>query len=69
LAHHGGIYLDADFLVSSSLVPVKELLRTADVVGYPMSPVHGFPAPAEECATRGEIYANFIAARPNTTLF
>ena len=63
LAHHGGIYLDADFLVTSSLVPVATALRTAEVVGYPASPVHGFPASASECARSGEISANFIAVR------
>ena len=41
LATHGGIYLDADFLVLRSLVPIAELLRRVDVVGYPFSPPHG----------------------------
>lgn len=69
LAHKGGIYLDADFLVTQSLMPVHNMLKTADLVGYPKSPVHGVSQSAEECEKSGEISANFIAARPNTTLF
>ena len=46
---------DADFLVTRSLMPFHKMLMDADVVGYPASPVHGFPASAEECARRGEM--------------
>lgn len=63
LAHHGGIYLDADFLVSTSLVPLRERLEEVEVVGYPMSPVHGHPASAAECARTGELSANFLMVR------
>ena len=69
LAHHGGIYLDADFLVSSSMRPIHALLKKVDVVGYPLSPVHGAAASASECSAKGEISANLMAAAPNATLF
>ena len=69
LATHGGIYLDADFLVLRSLVPIAELLRRVDVVGYPFSPPHGNAESPEKCATTGRLSANFLAARPNSSLF
>lgn len=69
LATHGGIYLDADFLVLRSLVPVAQLLQTVDIVGYPFSVPHGTAETAAECARSGRISANFLAARPNATLF
>ena len=69
LATHGGLYLDADFLVLRSLVPVAELLQRVDVVGYPFSPPHGNAESAAKCATTGRLSANFLAARPNSSLF
>lgn len=69
LATRGGIYLDADFLVLRSLVPVADLLQRFDIVGYPFSPPHGVAETSAACALSGRLSANFLAARPNATLF
>ena len=69
LALHGGLYLDADFLVLRSLVPIAEMLERVDLVGYPYSPAHGEAESSADCERSGQISANFVAARPNTTLF
>ena len=69
LATRGGIYLDADFLVLRSLLPVAELLTRVDVVGYPFSPPHGVAESSARCATTGRLSANFLAARPNASYF
>ena len=69
LAIRGGLYVDTDFLILRSLVPVAELLQKVDVVGYPTSPPHGVAPTSSQCATSGLLSANFLAARPNTTMF
>ena len=69
LATRGGVYVDADFLVLRSLVPVADLLQKVDVVGYPFSPPHGEAQSSAACASSGALSANFLAARPNTTMF
>ena len=69
LATHGGIYLDADFLVLRSLVLVADLLQRVDVVGYPFSPPHGVAESSAKCAHSGRLSANFLASRPNASLF
>jgi hypothetical protein len=61
LATHGGIYLDADFLVLRSLLPVAELLEQHEVVGYPFSPPHGVAESSAACARSGRLSANFLA--------
>ena len=69
LAHHGGLYIDSDFLIMRSLVPIYELLKKVDVVGSVFSTPHGSHESSEQCSQTGNIAANFIAARPNTSLF
>lgn len=61
LANRGGIYLDADFLVLRSLMPIIDLLQQVEVVGYPFQPPHGVAATAAACARTGHISANFLA--------
>ena len=69
LATHGGLYVDTDFLILRSLVPVAELLQRVDIVGYPFSPPHGSAQSSAACAASGQLSANFLAARPNNTMF
>ena len=69
LASKGGLYIDADFLILRSLLPVAELLRTVDIVGYPASPPHGHAETSAKCAASGKLSANFLAARPEVALF
>jgi hypothetical protein len=60
LATHGGIYLDADVLVSSSLRPLVRLLDKHETVAY--------SAPGQDCRV-GQLSSNFLATRPNSTLW
>ena len=69
LALHGGLYVDADFLVLRSLIPIAQMLESVHLVGYPYSPAHGEPESSADCERSGQISANFVAARANTTLF
>ena len=69
LAHHGGLYLDTDFLVMRSLLPIVDLLQRVQVVGYPVSPPHGNALSSAACAASGHLSANFLASRANTTMF
>ena len=69
LATHGGLYLDTDFLVLRSLEPIVDLLQSVEVVGYPVSPPHGVALSSAACASSGQLSSNFLAARPNTTMF
>lgn len=66
LATNGGLYLDVDFLVMRSLVPVANLLQTYEIIGYPFSPAHGEADSAAKCASTGYLSANFIAVRLTT---
>lgn len=60
LATHGGLYLDADVLVAEPLAPVLALLHEYESVVY--------ASWGQECL-RGHFSANFVATRPNTTLW
>ena len=68
LTHHGGLYLDTDFIVLRSLVPIANLLGNVDVIGSVFSRTHGLDETADECSRSGRIAANFLAVRRNTTL-
>lgn len=58
LYHHGGVYMDTDFMLMRDLSPVEELLKTGDVVGYRSE---GFPdLGANRCGD--DFSSNFMAA-------
>ena len=60
LALYGGLYLDADVLVASTLRPLLKLLDENEVVAY--------TTPGQDCRA-GVFSSNFLATRPNTTLW
>ena len=60
LAKYGGMYLDADVLVTSSLMRILTLLDEYEVVAY--------TTPGQDCRA-GVFSSNFLATRPNTRLW
>ena len=60
LATYGGLYVDADVLITSSLRPLLRLLDEYEVVTY--------TAPGQDCRA-GVFSSNFLATRPNATLW
>jgi mannosyltransferase OCH1-like enzyme len=58
LMEHGGLWLDADFLVQRSLEPVASALGEHTLVAYEVK--------GQDCA-RGKMSQNFIAARRNSS--
>lgn len=68
MAEHGGVYLDADFLVARSLMPLLGLLRQFDMVVYSARPEAALETLRSPCALSGAMAStNFFAARPNTS--
>ena len=65
LARYGGLYLDADFLVTRSLVPILDSFASSDVVAYPTRNICG----SKVITSYEGISSNFLLARPRTTLF
>ena len=63
LAQHGGLYLDADFLVAQPLSQLLELLDTYETISYTSSPPRNDPSCSSGFAP------NFVAARPRTLLW
>ena len=64
VARHGGLYLDADFLVARPLLSVLGELQAADMVVYDISQAYAQRA----CRQAGEgASTNFFAARPNSS--
>ena len=59
LARYGGIFMDADFLVRSSLMPIASHLATHELVSY---------AVAGQGCERGIFSRNFLAARPGSAI-
>lgn len=57
LYHHGGIYMDTDFMVMSDLKPVLDLLKTNEVVAYRTGP----ELPDHACGQ--DFSSNFMAGR------
>eukprot|EP00040_Diaphanoeca_grandis_P035158 m.220460 g.220460 ORF g.220460 m.220460 type:complete len:1111 (-) comp33315_c5_seq2:107-3439(-) len=59
LAHYGGLYMDTDFLVRESLVPLVEKLKESDVVSYVVTgqPCH-----------KGIFSSNFLLGRKGNPL-
>ena len=60
LAKYGGMYVDADVLVTSSLSRVSRLLDEHEMVVY--------SAPGQDCRA-GVFSPNFVATRPNSTVW
>ena len=60
LARYGGLYVDADVLVTSTLVPLLKLLDEFETIAY--------TTPGQDCRA-GVFSSNFLATRPNATLW
>jgi hypothetical protein len=60
LATHGGMYVDADILVTSSLQQIIRILDEYEMVVY--------TSPGQDCRI-GIFSSNFIATRPNASLW
>ena len=60
LAKYGGLYLDADVLVTSSLTPLLKMLDEYETIAY--------TTPGQDCRA-GVFSSNFLATRPNATLW
>lgn len=58
LYHHGGVYMDTDFMLMHSLEPVEKLLETSDVVGYKTGEAK---RPDNSCTK--DFSSNFMAGR------
>lgn len=58
LYHHGGVYMDTDFMLMRDLSPVEELLKTSDIVGYRSVDLQALP----ENGCGDDFSSNFMAA-------
>jgi hypothetical protein len=65
MARHGGLYLDADFLVARPLLPIVEALQQHEMVVYSTRQDRWA---IKHCEKTGDgASTNFFAARPNTS--
>ena len=60
LHHHGGIYLDTDFLVVKDLAPILDRINDHDLISY---------TTAGQSCQRGTFSSNFIAGRKGSKVF
>eukprot|EP00913_Durusdinium_trenchii_P017885 g16805.t1 len=60
LYHHGGIYLDTDFLVARDLSPVLDRIEDHDIVSYTTT---------GQACHRGTFSSNFLAGRKGSSVF
>eukprot|EP00041_Stephanoeca_diplocostata_P022566 m.539921 g.539921 ORF g.539921 m.539921 type:complete len:336 (+) comp22095_c0_seq3:154-1161(+) len=60
IAHHGGVYMDTDFLVQHPLHEFTDLLKDYDFVSYTS---HG-----QDCQ-KGQFSSNFVAGRKGNALY
>lgn len=64
LAEHGGLYMDADFLVTHSLATIRAQMEQYDIVSY----ADGDGSEAKRQCAMG-VASNFVVARPKTSLY
>ncbi|CAE7409165.1 unnamed protein product [Symbiodinium natans] len=60
LYHHGGMYLDTDFLVAKDLAPILDRIDDHDLISYTTS---------GQACRRGSFSSNFLAGRKGSTLY
>ncbi|CAE7404082.1 unnamed protein product [Symbiodinium sp. CCMP2456] len=60
LYHHGGMYLDTDFLVAKDLAPILDRINDHDLISYTTS--------GQSCR-RGSFSSNFLAGRKGSLLY
>ncbi|CAE7387328.1 unnamed protein product [Symbiodinium pilosum] len=60
LYHHGGMYLDTDFLVAKDLSPILDRIEDHDLISYTTS---------GQACRRGSFSSNFIAGRKGSSLY
>ena len=65
LAEHGGLYMDADFLVARPLAPLARMLENHDVVSYASVPIRSTPTLDADSLCKRGFAPNLVLARPH----
>ena len=69
LANRGGLYMDADILVARPLTIVRDLLAKYEVISYSDARMSEEEESAQSAGCMRGFSPNFVAARPNSTLW